>query len=242
MRTNSLVSAPLGLAALERDVVLHGDEHVLQARAARMMGMHVSRGDRADLECPRQVAERRVPAGIAAHVWALELDVEAIAPEGLGEAGGGVRALDAEPLARAAGEADEPLVQLGQEIWLEAGVEALAGVRGGQQAAEVRVAARGLDQEGQVRAVGEGDLGARNGADADRARRVGELERAVDAVVVGERERGIAELGGADRELLGQRRAVEEAVGGVRVQLDVFRPAHARLSTLSTSHPRAFQQ
>ena len=93
-----------------------------------------------------------------------------------------------------------------------------------------------------MRSVGEGGLGARNGVDADSARRVGELERAVDAVVVGERERGIAELGGADRELLGQRCAVEEAVGGVRVQLDVFRPAHARLSTLSTSHSRAFPQ
>src|SRR4051812_36682483 len=37
-----LVSAPLGLAAFERDVVLHGDEHVLQARTARMVRMYVS--------------------------------------------------------------------------------------------------------------------------------------------------------------------------------------------------------
>ena len=54
---------------------------------------------------------------------------------------------------------------------------------------------------------------------------VRELERAVDAVVVGERERVVAELGGAGGELLGQRRAVEERVRRVRVQLDVARAA-----------------
>src|SRR4029078_8388858 len=141
--------------------------------------VRASWGYGADFESPRQVTERRVPAGVAARVWALKLDVEAIAPEGLGEAGGSVRAIDAESLARAAREADEPFVQLGQEIWLKPGVEALASVRGGQQAAEARGATGCLDQEGQGRAVGEGDLGARDSADADCARRVGELERAV---------------------------------------------------------------
>jgi len=145
-------------------------------------------------------------------------------------------------MARAAREAHEALVQVCEKIRLQAGVEALAGVRGGQQAAEVRVAARCFDEEGEVRAASEGDLGARDGADADGARRVREFERAVDAVMVGERERGISELGGADGELLGKRCAVEEAVGGVRVQLDVFRPTHARLPPLSASHPRAFQR
>ena len=49
---------------------------------------------------------------------------------------------------------------------------------------------------------------------------VRELERAVDAVVVGERERLVPELG-RRRELLRLRRAVEERVRGVAVQLDV---------------------
>ena len=51
-----------------------------------------------------------------------------------------------------------------------------------------------------------------------------ELERAVDAVVVGERERLVPELGRARGELLGLRRAVEERVRRVAVQLDV--PGH----------------
>jgi hypothetical protein len=72
-----------------------------------------------------------------------------------------------------------------------------------------------------VRAVGESDLGARDRADAERLRRVRELERAVDAVVVGERERRVAELGRLDDELLRQRRPVEERVRRVAVELDV---------------------
>ena len=53
-----------------------------------------------------------------------------------------------------------------------------------------------------MRAADESDLGAGDRADADELRRVGELERAVDAVVVGERERLVAELRRAQRELL----------------------------------------
>jgi quercetin dioxygenase-like cupin family protein len=48
-----------------------------------------------------------------------------------------------------------------------------------------------------------------------------ELERAVDAVVVGERERLVPELRGTRRELLWLRRAVEERIRGVAMELDV---------------------
>jgi len=41
---------------------------------------------------------------------------------------------------------------------------------------------------------------------------VRELERAVDAVVVGQRERLVAELGRACRQLLRQRSAVQERI------------------------------
>src|SRR5918996_2456970 len=59
-----------------------------------------------------------------------------------------------------------------------------------------------------------------------------ELERSVDAVVIGERERLVAELGGPQRELLGERSAVEEAVGRMTVELGVGR-AHARMPPFS---------
>ena len=94
-------------------------------------------------------------------------------------------------------------------------------MRGSEEPAEVRVTALALDEERDVRAVAEGDLGAGDRADAERLRRVRELERAVDAVVVGERERLVAELGGADCKLLGKGCSVEEGIGGVTMQLDV---------------------
>jgi hypothetical protein len=61
-----------------------------------------------------------------------------------------------------------------------------------------------------VGAAGHRQLGAGDRADAERLGRVGELERAADGVVVGERERLVAEVGGARGELVGQRGAVEE--------------------------------
>jgi hypothetical protein len=126
-------------------------------------------------------------------------------------------------VARAAGEADEALVPLLEESLVEARVQALVRVRRGEEAAEVAVAARLLDEERDVRAVGEGHLGAGDRTQAERPGRVGELERAVDPVVVGERERVVAELDGARGELLGQGGAVEERVGRVAVELGVLR-------------------
>jgi hypothetical protein len=41
----------------------------------------------------------------------------------------------------------------------------------------------------------------------------------VQAIVVGDRQRLIAQLGCAQRQLLGQRRALEERVAGMQVQL-----------------------
>ena len=94
-------------------------------------------------------------------------------------------------------------------------------MRVGEDPAEVRVAAAALAEEREVGSVRERDLGAGDRAQAEVLGGVGELERAVDAVVVGERERLVAELRRAGRELLRLRRPVEERVRRVRVQLDV---------------------
>ncbi len=102
-------------------------------------------------------------------------------------------------------------------------------MRVGEDPAEVRVAALRLAEKRDV-SLSDRHLRAGDRADAEVLRRVRELERAVDAVVVGERERVVAELGGAGGELLGQRGAVEERVRRVRMQLDVWRQADAVLS------------
>ena len=196
----------------------------------RMVRVHVARGDRGDAERSGEVAQRGVPARVAALERALELDVEAVAAEGAREPGSGVRVAHGEPVARAAGEADEPVVQLAAGAPGRARAAAARRSRPGtacpacaavSEPAEVRVALRRLDEQRDVRPADERHLRAGDRPDAERLRRVRELERAVDAVVVGERERLVAELGRAERELLRLRGAVEERVGRVAVQLDV---------------------
>ena len=219
------VPAPLGLAALERRPVLDRDEDVLETRPAQMVRVYVAGGDRADAESLRERAERGVPARVAPLVGPLELDVEAVAAErarrgGRRRSGRGRRARAAR--SRRGRRGPRPL---GEQRRVEARAQPLVGVRGGEEPAEVGIAARRLDEERDVRAVGERHLGAGDGAQAERLRRVGELERAVDAVVVGERERLVAELDRPRRQLLRLRGAVEERVGGVAVELDV--PRHA---------------
>ena len=63
------------------------------------------------------------------------------------------------------------------------------------------------------------------GSNAEVLRRMRELERAVEAVVVGEGERLVPELGRLRRELLGLGRPVEERVRRMTVQLGVARPS-----------------
>ncbi len=111
-----MVAAPLALAAVEGGAVADRDEGVLKPQAALVVGMDVAGADGRDAECGGKLLERGVAAGIAALVWALELDVER-ARECLREPGGGVRVGDGEPVAGAAGEADEAFGVLGDEGW-----------------------------------------------------------------------------------------------------------------------------
>jgi hypothetical protein len=100
-------------------------------------------------------------------------------------------------------------------------------VRVGEDPAEVRVALLRLAQQRDVCAA-DRHFRAGDRPHAEVLRRVRELERPVDAVVVGERECVVAELCGARGELFRQRRAVEERVRRMRVQLDVGRPGAGR--------------
>ena len=70
-------------------------------------------------------------------------------------------------------------------------------------------------------AVVERDLGARDRPDPERGERLRHLHRAVEPVVVGQRERLVALLGGRVCELDRVRCAVEEREGRMTVELDV---------------------
>ena len=213
-----VVAAALWLAAVERGAAADRDEHVLERGAAWMVRMRVAGGDGPDAERLGEVAQRGEPAGVAPLIRALQLHEEPFAPERPCQRRRTVRASRREPVPRAAGEADEALVQLGHQRGGERRWRGLrrpgAGVRvrGAQQPAEIRVAALRLDEQRHVRAVRQRHLGARDRPHAEHLRRMRELERAVDPVVVGQRERLVAELGRARRQLLRQRGTVQERI------------------------------
>ena len=182
--------------------------------------MDVAGDDGLDARVRGEVAQERVPARVAALERPLQLDVEALRPEGARERDGGVRVAHAEPVAGAAGEADEPLVQLREQRQVERGRQQLAFLRAACARARRSAAGRGSRSPAATRRAASRGTPPWSvtsapviGADADELRRVRELERAVDAVVVGERERLVAELGRPQRQLLRVRGAVEERIG-----------------------------
>ena len=231
-----MVAAPLALAAVEGGAAANGDEHVLEHGAARVVRVHVAGGDRRDTERRRKLAERDVAPRIAALVRPLQLDEEAVAPEDAGEPRRRVRIADGEAVSRAAGQADEPLVLLLEQCRVERRrqrrsccfsgslLRARARMCRREQPAEVRVPLLRFDQQCDVRPAVQCHLRAGDRADAEVLRRVRELERAVDTVVVGERERLVPELRRPRRQLLRLGGAVEERVGAVGVQLGVAHP------------------
>ena len=203
--------------------------------------MHVAGGDGVDAEVLGEVAQGGVAADVATLVRALQLDEEALTAERAGEPGCGVRVAHGEAVAGAAGEADEAVRMLLEESLADGRSERLAiltaypagaRMRLGEDAAQVRVApARTRRAGSRGAAVGERHLGAGDRPYAEGLRGMGELERAVDPVVVGERERRVAELGGTGGELFRQRRAVEERVRRVAVELDVRHACRAWTGT-----------
>ena len=205
-------------------------ERVLKPGASPGVRVNVPGGDRADVKRLSQVTECGVAACVSPEKRALELDEEAVATEDPGQTRGAVRVDDRETGPCAAGEAGEPFVMALELDRVEARIQALVRVRRGEKAAKVGVTARSLGEEREVRTVLERHLGPGDRLHAESLGSVREFERAIDAVVVGQSEGRIAELGGADEQLLGQRGAVEERVGTVAMKLDIghrIGPIHA---------------
>ena len=215
------VPSPLGLAALERGAAADRDEDVLQERAPRVVRVDVAGRDRLDAEVLGEVAQETEPPRVSPLERPLQLDVEALAAEGACQARRGVRVEEPETAPRAAGEADEPSFN---STTVSSDTEGGSGSRSSRPTRRVpacavvssrqRFAYPRRDSTSSVTWAPPSsvDLCACDRPHAERLRRVRELERAVDAVVVCERERLVPELGSARRELLRLRRAVEERV------------------------------
>ena len=156
------VAAALALAAVERGTAADRDERVLEQRPPRRVRVDVPGRDGLDAEMLGQVAERRVPPRVAALVRTLQLDEEPLRAERRGEPRCAMLVVEREPVARAPGEADEALVQLRDGLERDAGRERLpifaarsprAGMRRGEDPAEVRVAQPALAEQRHVAAL-----------------------------------------------------------------------------------------
>ena len=226
-----VVASPFALAALQRRAMANRDERILQLGAALMVRVHVPRRDSRHSKMLGELLQLRVTTRVAALERPLQLDVERVTKRRR-DAGSCGCIARRQPMPRTAGQAHEPFRMRGdvldrrrrrQELpmLLSLGTRSGMGVR--EDAAEVRVAALRLAEQRQMCASFDRQLGAGDRTDTEVFRRVCELERAVHPVVVGERECVVAQLCRSRRQLFGQRRAVEERVGRVCVQLDVRR-------------------
>jgi hypothetical protein len=197
--------------------------------------MHVARRYDAKLYVIGQIHQGAGQRPVPPHKIALQLDEEPLGSEhcaaALGEPAGGGYPLPLEDLRQqsvaAPREDDEPRVPRFERREIEPRVAAVlpAQMGLGKQPAEIRVPFRRLGEDRHVRTVEQRHFGAGNRLEAELLRFLRERHRAVEAVVVGERECRIAQLPGGERELFGQGGAVEEREGGVAVELGVHRKA-----------------
>ena len=103
----AVVAAAQGLGGVERGVLADGHEGVLQPRARGRVRVDVARGHAGDAEAVGERGQAAVERAVVAVEGALQLDAEGVAPEGAQQPAHG--RLVADPLARAAAEADQAL-------------------------------------------------------------------------------------------------------------------------------------
>ena len=207
-------------------MVARGDEGVLEGRARGAWAWTLPLATQRSSRRARERGERAVAGAVAGEERALQLDAQALAAEGLAQRAHARLVVDAALRAAASGSGAPRRARRSPRSETAGGegsrgrsrVWAWASVSRRQRLRQPRSLG---DQQRQVAAVVEGQLGAVDRPQPDRAGGVGELHRAVDAVVVGQRERAVAQLERGGGELLGQRGAVEERVGGVAVELGV---------------------
>ena len=96
-----------------------------------------------------------------------------------------------------------------------------AQMAGRKQLAKPVIARARFHEHGEDGAVGHGEFAADEGLQAALLGRGGEARRAVETVAIAEGKAGEAEFLGALEEVLGERGAAEEGVGGAGVQLGV---------------------
>ena len=217
------VAAPQRLGRVERRVVAQRHEGVLQRCPRERVGVDVPGGHRGQPQPRSQPGQAPVARTVVALEGPLQFDEQVLGPEGSAQPA--QRRFVVHPLAGAAAEAHEPggviLDRLQRHGRRGLTRVAPVRVRTREDPAQVAPALLRVDQQPDVATVLEVDLRAVDRLDPDLLGGLRELHRARQAVVVGQGEGGVAELGRGIGQLVGQRGAVEEGEGGVGVQLGV---------------------
>ena len=213
-----------------------------QPSARRMREMRCGGGDDVHAEPPRQPGQRGIAFVVERLAVMGQLDADPACAEPVHQIGQRpprrIRTTLGKRLAHmafAASGQDVPVPagRLGQRIEVVARLALLAAgqVRGGQLPRQAPVAFRAAGQHqqmraGRVRLLGAGarpqrQFGAEDGTHVKLRGRFGEPHRAVQAVVVGQRQRTQIQPGGLLDQLLRRAGAVEKAVRRMRMQLGV---------------------
>ena len=206
--------------------------------------VHVTRADEAAADFPRDLDDPLVALVLRRQPVLLHLEVDVLGTEHIAQLIGMcasiVHAVVQEPLAEARGktpgERDHALGVALDQTHVDRGLAAIQPVeeaRGGELH-EVAIADVVRRQQRQVVAldlarptcrmvVDEVDLAAEDRLDVVLPASLVHLDRAVHHAVVGQPQRGLAELGGALGERLDLARAVEQRVLGVHVEMGAGR-------------------
>ena len=214
---------------VERSVMVETSEHVGDRAFGAGGVADAAGGEDGEMMGGGEVAEEGELAFLAAHAETLQFDVEPVGAEETqerSERGGGGGGTGGAPCATdgavfVAGQGDEAL-GVGGDLGPGgvAGTFAVGGRRGGacgrarveagagEELAEIFVAGAGGGEEREDAAVGEGELGADEGAHAGVAGGAEETRGAVDAIAVAEGEGGEFEPGSGGDERFRRGRAV----------------------------------
>ncbi len=239
----------------ERALVAQRAEHIVHHARARIGVVHIVRDHPRDRECARDVDERPDERALLFESVVPAFDGDAAA-EDVDERGGGLARLVLEPArdeprhpaARAAREREQSARMLREHVERHRRLTARPlHARLGDEHGQIPVALAILGEQHQVCGARHfyGELGPHDAIDPRFARRLRERDDAAELVVIGERERAVAERLRARYERLGRRRTVQQRERGMAVEFDVlaqsYHPCtnHFPLSAYTSSSPRA---
>ena len=199
------------MGLLQAEVVLDGDQGVLQPVAFRHVVVDIVSGYRGDAQLAGQVDEPAVAGGVALHQVLLQFHEHVVSAEpvqvlpqlGLSLGVAALRQQTGHPACAAAGQQDQTVEKVRQVLQVQSGVLAVCGhIRIRDQVGKLAIAVLVLSQEGQVGAVFNGHLDAGDGLHLQSLSHLGEMHGPAQIIVVGQSQRTQPQAPGAHQQVL----------------------------------------